>query len=319
MKFLFQLLVTGLMTCVATAAQAGLVNGIQAVVHDSVITYLEVNALTEQTADLVVARYRNQPAALERELNKMREENLESQVQNELILREFKTAGYSLPEATLDEIFQEHLKAEFGDRATATKSLEARGITIEKYRQQIRDRFIIQQLRLKNISQEIIISPHKIEQYYQDHKADFKVEDQVKLRMIVLNKTPGEPSDHAEEMAKEILGKLKEGTPFAELASMYSQGSHRAEGGAWGWVERPVLRKELANVAFSLKPGERSNVIDTDQACYIMLVEDARTSHYKTLAEVRDQIDHDLLQQERARLEKQWIERLRKKTFVRYF
>jgi len=34
---------------------------------------------------------------------------------------------------------------------------------------------------------------------------------------------------------------------------------------------------------------------------------------------VRDQIEKDLLTQEQSRLEKQWIERLKKKTFVRYF
>ena len=49
-------------------ARADLANAVQAVVHDAVITYQEVNALTEQTADVVVDRYRNQPSVLEREL-----------------------------------------------------------------------------------------------------------------------------------------------------------------------------------------------------------------------------------------------------------
>jgi len=319
MKFLLQLLVPGLLACGITHARSELINAIEAVVHDSVITYLEVNALTEQTADLVEMRYRGQPEALRRELNKTRQENLERQVQNEIILHEFGTAGYSLPESTLDEIFQERLKNEFGDRATATKSLEARGITIEKYRKQIRDRFIIQQLRLKNISQEIVISPHKIEQYYLTHKEEFKVEDQVKLRMIVLNKTASENSDRPRKLAQEILGKLKDGAPFAEMASIYSQGSQRTQGGDWGWVRRSVLRKELNDQAFALKPGQRSEVIETEEGCYIMLVEDTRGSHYKSLGEVREQIDQDLLKEERARIEKQWIERLKKKTFVRYF
>ncbi len=309
----------GTLACGVTSARAEMINGIQAVVHDAVITYLEVNALTEQTADVVINRYRGQPEALQRELNKMREENLEKQVQSQLILHDFSSAGYSLPETTLDEIFQERLKNEFGDRATATKSLEARGITIEKYRKQIRDRFIIQQLRLKNISQEIIISPHKIEDYYLTHREDFKLEDQVKLRMIVLNKPSGEADGKTRKLADEILGKLKDGAPFTEMATIYSQGSQRAQGGDWGWVERSVLRKELADAAFALKAGERSGVIDTDQACYLMLVEETRPSHYKTLSEVREQIDKDLLQQERARLEKQWIERLKKKTFVVYY
>ena len=122
MKFLSRFVLTGMFTCAVASARSEMINAIQAVVHDSVITYLEVNALTEQTAELVISRYRGQPEVLQRELNKTREENLERQVQNQLILHEFTTAGYSLPESTLDEIFEEHLKADFGDRATATKS-----------------------------------------------------------------------------------------------------------------------------------------------------------------------------------------------------
>ncbi len=319
MKLLSKVALLAVLFSAVTPSRADLINAIQAVVHDSVITYLEINILTEQTADVVVSRYRSQPEVLQRELNKMRQENLEKQVENQLILRDFKNSGYSLPESTLEEIFQERLKAEFGDRATATKSLEARGMTIEKYRKQIKDRFIIQQLRLKNISQEIIISPHKIEDYYLTHRDEFKVEDQVKLRMIVLNKSSSPNAPQAKRLGEEILGKLKEGAPFSELASIYSQGSQRAQGGDWGWVEKSVLRKELSDAAFGLKPGEHSGVVETDQACYLMLVEDKRSSHVKSLAEVREQIDKDLLTQERARIEKQWIERLKKKTFVTYF
>jgi hypothetical protein len=37
------------------------------------------------------------------------------------------------------------------------------------------------------------------------------------------------------------------------------------------------------------------------------------------LSEVRDEIERAMLTEERARLQKQWIDRLRKKTFIRYF
>jgi parvulin-like peptidyl-prolyl isomerase len=103
------------------------------------------------------------------------------------------------------------------------------------------------------------------------------------------------------------------------MASVYSQGSQRNQGGDWGWVEKSVLRKELADLAFSLKPGQRSGVIDTPEACYLMMVEERRPEHVKPLSDVRDEIEKTLLAQESERLQKQWIERLKKKTFVRYF
>jgi parvulin-like peptidyl-prolyl isomerase len=152
-----------------------------------------------------------------------------------------------------------------------------------------------------------------------EHKDKFKVESQVKLRMIILNKPAGDTND-TEKLADEILTKIKAGASFKDMATVYSQGtSQRGQGGDWGWVEKSVLRKELADVAFSLKPGEVSGVINTPEACYLMLVEDIKPEHIRPLNEVREDIEKTLLAQERDRLQKQWLDRLRKKTFVLLF
>jgi hypothetical protein len=66
-----------------------------------------------------------------------------------LILHEFKTAGYYLPESALDDLVQEAIKNEFGDRATFARALEDRGRTFEKFREEIRERFIEERLRAK--------------------------------------------------------------------------------------------------------------------------------------------------------------------------
>jgi hypothetical protein len=50
-----------------------------------------------------------------------------------------------------------------------------------------------------------------------------------------------------------------------------------------------------------------------------MLVEQTRPAHAQPLGEVRDDIEKTLRTQEQARLEKQWIDGLKKKTFIRYF
>jgi parvulin-like peptidyl-prolyl isomerase len=305
----------------AFTGRAELANAIKAIVNDAVITSQEVDGLNQQTADLLIRQYRSQPSTLEKKFTQMQEENLDKLVERQLILHEFKTAGYSLPESLLDELVDETIKNDFGDRATCTKTLEARGVSYEKFRQQIRERFIVAQLRMKNVSSEIIISPHKVESYYLGHRDDFKVEDRVKLRTIILNKSADPNLPNAPKLAKELHDRLQEGASFtdiaAELASIYPQGSprnHQSE-----WYERSALRKELAEAAFSLKPGECSGVIEASDACYLVLVEEASVSHYKSLGEVRDVIEKNLITDERNRIEKQWIDRLKKKTFVQYF
>ncbi|HLH55352.1 MAG TPA: peptidyl-prolyl cis-trans isomerase [Verrucomicrobiae bacterium] len=301
----------------AAGAHAELANAIRAIVNDAVITYHEVQSLNEQTADRVVAQYGTSRSAIEKKLAEMENENLDKLVERQLILHEFKTAGYSLPDSVLDELVQETIKNDFGDRPTLTKTLEARGMSYEKFRQQIKERFIEAQLRLKNISAEIIISPHKIENYYEAHKEEFKEEDQVKLRRIILNKSSDAGAPDAKVLGEEIVARLKEGATFDEMASIYSQDRLQSHEGTW--YTRSALRRELADVAFALKPGECSGVIDTGTDCYVLRVDEVNKSHYKTLGEVRALIEQTLKREEQNRLEKQWLAKLRKKTFVQIF
>jgi parvulin-like peptidyl-prolyl isomerase len=319
MNALRTILIAAAMCGFSVALHSQSVNGIQAVVHDSVITFHEVDAMTAQVADVLSRQLRSQPEAFQKRLADARSENLDQLIERQLILHDFKTAGYNLPDSLIDEIVQQRIRRDFGDRATLTKSLQAQGITYEKFRQRVKDQFIIEQMRFKNVSSEVIMSPHKIERYYNEHKANYQLEDQIKLRMIVLNKPSEGEAEEARQRAEEILSKIKEGATFSEMASVYSQGSQRKEGGDWGWVERSVLRKELADVAFNLKPGELSEVIDTPSALYLMQVEETKLAHVKPLNEVREEIEQVLQTQERARLEKQYVGRLKKKTFFRYF
>jgi peptidyl-prolyl cis-trans isomerase SurA len=202
---------------------------------------------------------------------------------------------------------------------TLVKELQAQGLTFEAYRKRIREEIIVQAMVGHFASSDVLISPFKIETFYQQHQDDFKVGDQVKLRMIFLAHKPNRSEEATRKLAEEILAKLESGTPFAEMASIYSDGSQRAEGGDWGWTERSVLREDLAELAFALAPGQRSGVIAKPDGCYLMWVEDARPAHVKPLTEVRDEIEETLRRQERQRLRKTWIDRLKAKSFVRYF
>jgi len=353
------------------ALQAQLVDGVNAVVNEGVVTYHEV----ESSIDILKPQLRRQfighPELYEQKVTEIRSDNLKRLVDNQLILNDYTVSGYSLPDTVIEDAVQEEIDR-YGGRTKLTKSLQAEGMTFEKFRRQIRDQFIIRVLRSKNVSQEIIISPHKIETYYLAHQDEFQLEDQIKLRMIVLRVPSESEAASAKQLALDILRKLNEGAAFSEMASVYSQGSQRNQGGDWGWIERKTLSAGLAMIAFGIKPGEHSTlisragttsdfwfceydntagkpiharhfVVDSEtkkesmveekvfsaaaepvnlpvpKEFYIMLVEEKRTSHVKPLSEVQDEIEKTLLTQEQARLQAQYIERLTKKTYVRYF
>jgi len=302
------------------SARAELANGVKAVVDEAAITYGEIEADTLMLVGELRRQFGRQPALFEQKLMQARNDTLERAIQQQLMLHDFKTSGYSLPESIIDEVVQEEIKSRFEDREKLMKTLQSQGLTFEKWRQQVRDRFIVRQLMALKVNQSTIISPYKIERFYLENQSDYKVQEQVKLRMITLTNVATEAAlEGTRKLAEEIIAKVREGVPFSEMASVYSQGSQRNEGGDWGWVEQGVLRKELAAVAFTLKVGELSGVIATPQAIYVMLVEDRRNAHSKPLAEVQGEIEKTLMTKERERRQRQYMDKLRSKTFVRYF
>ncbi len=319
MKFFRFIPMLAAAVCFSPSLHAELVDGIKAVVNSEIVTFAEVEDFAAPAAQALRREYAGEPGVFQQKLGAALNDGLEQLVERQLILHNFDTEGYRLPDTVVDELVQERIRERFGDRITLIKTLQAQGETFEKFRQEVRDQYIVSAMRAKNISPEkIFISPYKVETYYLAHQDDFKIEDEIKLRMIVLNKTSGDDTNTA-GLAGEILAKIKEGATFQEMATVYSQGSQRSQGGDWGWVERSVLRKELADAAFALKPGQVSGVIETPEACYLMLVEQTRPTHVKPLNEVRDDIEATLRTQEQKQLEQQWIEQLKKKAFIRLF
>ncbi|MGA3283321.1 MAG: peptidylprolyl isomerase [Verrucomicrobiota bacterium] len=304
--------------CLGLPLRAELADGVKAIVNNTVITYEQVEEFTAPAEEALRRQYAVQPEGFQQKLAEALDNSLEILVERQLILHEFETKYTKLPDSVVDELVQDRIREQFGDRVTAMKSLQAQGMTYEQFREDIRDQYIESALRNQNVSREIVISPYKVETYYLAHQDDFKVEDEIKLRMIVLNKTSDDDTNTL-ALAREILSQIKEGATFQEMASTYSQGSQQKQGGDWGWVGRSVLRKELADVAFALKPGQVSDVIETPGACYLMLVEQTRPAHVRPLTEVRDDIEKTLRTQEQTRVQKQWIDSLKKKTFIRYF
>ena len=352
--------------CATAVSAPELRNAIAAIVNDSIITHQQV----EDHVSVALEALRRTPLRDAQAFQQKRIETmvsgLEDLVTKELILEDFKSAGIPVPESIIDDEIRDRIRKRFGDRVTLTRTLQAQGITQETFRKRVYEDIVLQYMRQKNVSQAVLISPKKIENYYANNPQKFQLDDQVKLRAIVLNSpTPG-TADDVRRLAHEIARKLEEGAAFAEMASIYSEGSQRAEGGDWGWRERTYLRKGLSDVVFSLNRGERTGLIGLakegddsywiylydktgqrmvakkystkedlgeikpvegdeieampgPQEYYLMLVEDKRLAHVRPLEEVRDEIEKELMVQERGRLYRKWVERLRAKAFVRTF
>src|ERR1044071_9343797 len=85
-----------------TGARAELADGITAIVHDSIITVYEVEVATMPVAEQLQRQYRNQPEVFSKKVYEAQKENIDQLVERQMILHDFETAGYNLPEGIID-------------------------------------------------------------------------------------------------------------------------------------------------------------------------------------------------------------------------
>ncbi len=120
----------------------------------------------------------------------------------------------------------------------------------------------------------------EIEQYYNDHKDEL---GQIRARHILV-KTDSEglgeaapTKEEARKKAQSILERIRNGEDFAALAKENSDdpGSKDA-GGDLGFFGRGSLGPQFDQAAFALKPGEVSDVVETNFGFHIIRVEEQR-------------------------------------------
>lgn len=144
------------------------------------------------------------------------------------------------------------------------------------------------------------VSDAEIQQYYQANQASYSTPERVKVAHILLKTTGETPAQVAatKQKAEKILAQVKSGGDFAKLAKQYSEDDGSADnGGELGWIRRGQTVPEFENAAFSLKPGQISDLIQTVYGFHIIKVEAHEEAHVQTLAEVHDQIQQKLQHQ----------------------
>jgi peptidyl-prolyl cis-trans isomerase SurA len=315
------LLLMGSWRLIGQLAPAGIpVNGMAAVVNDHVITYQEIQLSARRAVEAAMRQGRFREDELRQKEQEILRDSLDQLIDRRLILDEFTKSGYSLPDSVVNEIIQAQMREQFGDRVTLMKTLRKMGQRYEEYRQDQKEAFIIHSMTMKNVNQNVFVSPTRIEKYYAANTERFKQEERAKIRMIVIDKSKhaiGEPMKIAEEAEKRV----KAGEDFSKVADEVSDDARRFKGGDRGWVENKDsdLRKELRSFVFAAKSGDVSGIQDLGGAIFITKVEERKSAGMRPLSEVRNEIEQTLKSEEMERLRKQWVARLRKNSFIRYF
>lgn len=321
--FLFTTLSLLLTRLPAVAQQAEVLDGVSAIVNKDVITISQVRELIGSRERSLREVYSGSDLA--NKVKEMRLAALKDLVDRQLIIQEFKKMqekGANIPDYLIDDRIQTIIREEFGgDRSAFVRTLQAQGYTVTRFKDIEKEKIVVQAMRQAKVSEDFVISPTQIQNFYNKNKASYMLPEQIKLRMIVLREGGGSDvpgTENKSQTADEIRQKLVAGAEFPRMAEMYSEDEGtRDSGGDWGWVERNTLNEQLSSVAFALRPGQISPVVKLANSYYIILVEAKKNASVKPMSEVRDEIEKNLIQQERMKTQQRWIDTLRAKAYIK--
>ncbi len=147
------------------------------------------------------------------------------------------------------------------------------------------------------------VSQAEIQQYYNQHVKEYQVDEQVKVRHILVKSDGSDPKADAAAKAKAegILKQIKSGGNFAELAKQNSDDpGSKDQGGELGFLKRGATVPEFDQAAFTLQPGQTSDLVKTKFGYHILQVEEKQTAHTRPLDEVKGTIAAVLTRQKEA-------------------
>ena len=147
------------------------------------------------------------------------------------------------------------------------------------------------------------ISDADLQAYYNAHKDQYAVKEQVKTRHILISVPAGADAKTdaaAKAKAEELLKQIKAGGNFADLASKNSDDpGSKTQGGELPMYPTSGLDPAYAKAAMALNPGQTSDLVRSQFGYHIIQTEQKEPAHTKSLAEVKPEIV-PILEQERA-------------------
>jgi peptidyl-prolyl cis-trans isomerase D len=158
------------------------------------------------------------------------------------------------------------------------------------------------------------VSDAEIQAYYNAHQADYKTDEEVKTRHILIAAKTGADAQTdaaAKAKAQDVLKQLQAGGSFADLAKKYSDDpGSKDQGGELPLMATAQLDPAYAKAAMALNPGQTSGLVRSAFGYHIIQTEQKQAAGVKPLSEEKDSIVQVLEQQKAGSAEQQFAAQL---------
>ena len=262
----------GIFSPLKAQQQEQIVDGIAAIVGNQVVLRSEVNQYTIQTALQMGIDLQKNPE----KLKALKKQVLENLIVQKILLQKAQEDSIEVDDSQVDQALDNQVQQWIQQMGSQQKVEEYFGGSLSKikrrFREDVKNRMLVDKLQQQQF-QKIHISRPEVEQFYRTMKDSLPVQGtRVNLSHILLTVKPSPAAKkEAYDRAEAILQKIKEGADFAEMAKKYSEDpGSAANGGDLGFVKRGDLVKPFEEIAFNLKPGQISDVVETQFGYHII-------------------------------------------------
>lgn len=260
----------------------------------------------EQLAPLLHSEQRNFRITGSRAENPLIQSRLRERAMEQLITQE-------LIRQAVRDIHPPNLEAEVEKRfkdLRPTPPSEDHSAVRERLRVQIRYE---EYLRGRNLLSPAI-SDDEVRAYYEEIKENWRQEEKVEVRHILValaEDAPAKEVEAARKMIEEARKALLKKGAFAEVAGKYSDCNSASAGGELGMIQRGYMPPEFEEVAFSLKSGTLSPVVRTRFGFHLLEVTGRQEAGIVPYDQLKDFLTRHLRNEKSRKLTAEHLQKLR--------
>lgn len=189
------------------------------------------------------------------------------------------------------------VRANYPDDITFRQALADEGLVYKDWQEKVRAT-VLQKLVLLSLKQKVVPpTEEEMKNYYSANKSEFQVNEQVRLRQVLVS---------TENDAQNIQDELRRGRSLKELAQKFSIAPEGNKGGDTGWIDRGSL--DVFEKAFKLNKGQRSGILKSEFGFHIYEVLDKRKAQTLPYEQVKERVRRILTENREQALYSAWLE-----------
>jgi peptidyl-prolyl cis-trans isomerase C len=233
-----------------------------------------------------------------------------------LLTQEAKARKVAVPDADVEARVAE-IKKQFPSEDVFMQMLIERKMTLEQMKSDAREDMAIGKLIESEIAARLAVKPEQVQEFYDKNPDQFQQPERVRASHILIafpDNADAAAKAQAKTKAETVLKDVKAGQDFAALAKQHSQDPGSAvNGGDLGFFQQGQMVGPFNDVAFTLKPGAVSDLVETQFGYHIIKVAEKQAARTIPLDEVRPQVEEYLQNRNREEQTDAFVKALRAK------